>query len=72
MGSIRRDDRKDDAIPQNLGEMHIYHRATNSLALRIPFKEFFPLWIKFTPDGNRLVAIGCEGRIKWWDFVPVD
>jgi WD40 repeat protein len=51
-------------------ELRVYHYPSRTLALRLQFDDFHPIWVGFTRDGKRLVAVSHFGQIKCWDFSP--
>jgi WD40 repeat protein len=60
-----------------VGELRVYHYPTRTLAHKVQFEDkgdgegFYPMWVGFTPDGKKLVAVEGKGKVMAWDFTPV-
>ncbi|HET6572385.1 MAG TPA: hypothetical protein VFG68_02195 [Fimbriiglobus sp.] len=56
-----------------VGELRVYHYPTRKLVHKVQFdfEGFQPMWVKFTPDGKKLVAVSANGKVMAWDFTPV-
>ena len=50
----------------------IWHYASRTLIHKVQFADgYFPMWIGFTPDGKKLVAVERLGKVRAWDFAAV-
>jgi WD40 repeat protein len=58
-----------------VGELRVYHYPTRTLAHKVQFEHgddgFYPMWVGFTPDGKKVVAVSGKGKVMAWDFTPV-
>ena len=50
-------------------KLRVYHYPTRTLSLRLQFeKEFGASYVRFTPDGRKLVAVDGTGMLRCWNF----